>query len=391
MTDADTTTTEASSQQGLRVGVIGDVHGHAKELYEMLGAMEAHGVDRIILLGDLVDRGPKSKDCLRIGLTCEFEARDGSHRKVEVVKGNHEDAYARVARKEPKPGCKRVHGPEEAGLFHSFSKNDLASMHELPVTIRIPELDLICIHGGFEPHCTDPNDHWNCRVRYLDKGGNSLPATRTSETFWADVYDGRFGFAMFGHESHRKPTRYPHAMAVDGEGYQRMHGMIVSNEPGDERFTPFTVKYDQGLVETRIDDSDKADRVHDWRNQSLSWGSLTTGRRQRTIGMTRPRFENYDIAHDIAAVDARAAEFEDEFEDDGGAHEFLYVDDSGQEHEWADLIDLLTESEIETHFTRVPRDEWDDVEDDWETVGDVGIPASWEEIEPGVYRPLFDI
>jgi protein phosphatase len=48
----------------MRVGFIGNVHGQAKALESMVARLEAAGIDRLICLGDLVDRGPDSYGCV---------------------------------------------------------------------------------------------------------------------------------------------------------------------------------------------------------------------------------------------------------------------------------------------------------------------------------------
>ncbi len=72
--------------------IIGDIHGHADELTELLyklGYAEHSGVFRhpsrqIIFCGDFIDRGPYIKDVLRI---CRAMCEDGA---AQAVMGNHE-------------------------------------------------------------------------------------------------------------------------------------------------------------------------------------------------------------------------------------------------------------------------------------------------------------
>ena len=361
----------------MRLGIVGDVHGHAKELIEMLGDLEAYGVDRIILLGDLVDRGPESKRAWRISQEFDFEARDGTFKHFEMLKGNHEDAYARVYYKQSKPGRTDPARCEERSTYASLDHHDLAAMNNLPVSLSVPELGMICIHGGFEPKCTDPSDHWNCRVRYLDGKGDSLPATSTSNTFWADVYDGRFGTAAFGHESHRWPTIYKHAIAIDGEGYNRMHGVVVSDEEGEPRYKPFTVAYGKGPIESKL--VEKAERIHDWRalqtvSHSLGRPIITSSGAQGTFDWykkqppTRPRFETQEEADRRRGFDI------DEWDDDEWGEQVgdIYLDDEGFEHFYEDLRSSLTQEEIDLRFTKLelePLSDDDDGDDDliWST------------------------
>jgi len=67
---------------GGNVWAIGDVHGHADTLKALVGKLNLGPLDRVVLLGDLVDRGPKSCEVLRF-------ARENS--RIFAVKGNHEE------------------------------------------------------------------------------------------------------------------------------------------------------------------------------------------------------------------------------------------------------------------------------------------------------------
>jgi len=67
---------------GGNVWAIGDVHGHADTLKALIGNLDLGPLDRVVLLGDLVDRGPKSCEVIRF-------ARETS--RIFAVKGNHEE------------------------------------------------------------------------------------------------------------------------------------------------------------------------------------------------------------------------------------------------------------------------------------------------------------
>ena len=60
--DAETELQNALDR-GDRVWVIGDVHGHADALENLITELDPNPGDRIVLMGDLIDRGPDSR-CL---------------------------------------------------------------------------------------------------------------------------------------------------------------------------------------------------------------------------------------------------------------------------------------------------------------------------------------
>lgn len=66
----------------VRLAVIADIHGNADALRAVLADIGARGVDRVIVNGDVVNRGPDSVEALSLLL-----ARDG----VSFTLGNHDD------------------------------------------------------------------------------------------------------------------------------------------------------------------------------------------------------------------------------------------------------------------------------------------------------------
>lgn len=228
----------------MRVGVIGDIHGHYREMLSIVRKLERHGVDRIIMLGDLCDRGPSSLRCLRYIQSKTFLDRSGSNVSFECVRGNHEDGYVRAWRKIPKPGRVTVSSPEEPITFRQLPVRLLRWMERLPVLIRVPELNLVCVHGGVTPHreSLEHESDFMLRTRYLNEDGTAYSGL-LGNLFWAEVYDGRFGTIAFGHESHLRPTAYEHAVAVDGEGFNKVHAAVFSDEPRENRVTSFSCPY----------------------------------------------------------------------------------------------------------------------------------------------------
>ena len=69
-----------------RTFVVGDIHGCLDDLYNLLEhARFREGHDRLVLVGDLVDRGPNSAGVLRFARKL----------RATVVLGNHEAAGLR--------------------------------------------------------------------------------------------------------------------------------------------------------------------------------------------------------------------------------------------------------------------------------------------------------
>ncbi|GGC49592.1 metallophosphoesterase family protein [Chelatococcus reniformis] len=85
-----TTATTAAAPPGQRIYAIGDVHGRADLLVQILGLIEADlrraGKPGLIIpLGDYIDRGPASAEVLRRVVEGDFPA------PVHPLRGNHEE------------------------------------------------------------------------------------------------------------------------------------------------------------------------------------------------------------------------------------------------------------------------------------------------------------
>jgi serine/threonine protein phosphatase 1 len=69
--------------------VIGDIHGCADELACLIENLPLETGDRLVFLGDYIDRGPDSKGVVSFLL----ELQEGAANEMVFLKGNHEDMF----------------------------------------------------------------------------------------------------------------------------------------------------------------------------------------------------------------------------------------------------------------------------------------------------------
>lgn len=85
--------TPAATPQGTRVYAVGDIHGRLDLFREMIRTIEADDSSRkpartvIVLLGDLIDRGPESAGV--VALAREW----AQQREIKLIMGNHEEMF----------------------------------------------------------------------------------------------------------------------------------------------------------------------------------------------------------------------------------------------------------------------------------------------------------
>lgn len=136
---------------GQRVYAVGDVHGRA-DLFEILAtAIEADDRERgdseslVILLGDLVDRGPGSANVLK-------QAREWqSRRPLRALMGNHEEMFLDAFTKEDVLRHFLRHGGRETILSYPVDPEVYgeATLAETQALMRaaVPAEDLTFMHG----------------------------------------------------------------------------------------------------------------------------------------------------------------------------------------------------------------------------------------------------
>lgn len=154
-----------------RLFAISDIHGCYDPFYELvIKRINLDKSDRLILLGDYIDRGEKSKEVVDFILDLITKDFD-----ITVLTGNHEamllDSYR---------------NPEMLPLWymnsgmttlHSFGIRDIAEIDKKYVDffseMRYYEIsgNLIFVHAGFNDYAPDPfidshNMIWECRMQY---------------------------------------------------------------------------------------------------------------------------------------------------------------------------------------------------------------------------------
>lgn len=161
---------------GDRVYAIGDIHGRIDLFNSLIGAIEQDDADRgsanttVILLGDLIDRGPNSSAVVA-------RAKEwATHRRLEFIKGNHEEMLiaslvnADVLRGFLKYGGRETimsYGiderfideaePEELQqrMIEAIPNDDIAFLDSFTKLIR--NGDYLFVHAGIRPQT--PLDH----------------------------------------------------------------------------------------------------------------------------------------------------------------------------------------------------------------------------------------
>ena len=144
---------EASVPEGQRVYAVGDIHGRSDLLIALIEAIEIDNRESgvaettVVLLGDLVDRGPDSMNVL--ALAREWQ----KFRTVRILAGNHEEMFLRSFDSVDMMRHFLRHGGKETLLSYGldkreYSRSDLEELQESMIRL-VPQADIDFI-AGFE-------------------------------------------------------------------------------------------------------------------------------------------------------------------------------------------------------------------------------------------------
>lgn len=133
--------------EGQRVYAIGDVHGRLDLFEALIAAIEADDAERgtadttIVLLGDLVDRGPDSAGVIRAA------RKLGQRRKVRILLGNHEEMFLDALESEEVLRHFLRYGGRETVLSYpidpaAYHRAELAEALEL-IRAAVPQEDIM--------------------------------------------------------------------------------------------------------------------------------------------------------------------------------------------------------------------------------------------------------
>jgi uncharacterized protein with NRDE domain len=195
----------ASAPTRQRTIIVGDVHGCATELEWLIDACDVvPGRDRVILLGDLVGKGPRDADVVRVARTNSWQC----------VLGNWDYHVLRVWRGE----IPRSEASAEVGAsFDALSEADFRYLDQLPYTISLPEFGVVCVHAGLRQGVDlerqVPFDMMNMRT-VTASGAPSQAARGEGLSDWAESRTTA-PHVVFGHDATRLLQERAFATGID--------------------------------------------------------------------------------------------------------------------------------------------------------------------------------
>jgi hypothetical protein len=201
-----------------RTVVIGDVHGTLYEFQELLNLVDYKSPHvKIILLGDLIDRGPDSAGVVKLARELD----------LPCVLGNHE---AKLLKWLKNKGSRSdvLDSRDKPAHYYQLSDDDVNYIARMPLYIKLEHLNTVIVHAGLRPNIPLEKQTKDdlCYLRYMDDNQkfvslrtiNKLGSKEAAGAhFWTD--HGPWGFnVIYGHQVWDAPRidRYKDGTAAYG-------------------------------------------------------------------------------------------------------------------------------------------------------------------------------
>lgn len=183
---------------GSRTIVVGDIHGCYDELMELIQKVELQDHDRLIAVGDLITKGPKSREVLELFINDDrLSTVIGNHDLIMRRRWNGENIELKPPQKETNKELKA-----DRDKFTIF-------LNSLPFMIELE--NHIVVHAGLRPqvalHSQTTGDLTRLRTLGPDRESDA-------GTPWYHVYQGD-KTVLFGHWPSPEPRRGPKAIGLD--------------------------------------------------------------------------------------------------------------------------------------------------------------------------------
>ena len=186
-----------------RLIAVGDIHGCHLEFAELLERLELGKDDNLILLGDLVNRGPDSNKVIDLAK---------ANRAISLL-GNHELRLLNFRKTQDTAFQKDT----DQTTAEKLRPEDWTYLEAMPLTYYVEELNTVFVHGGFLP-----NDPWQkqpanivTRIQVIDREGRARKRAECEDCPpWADLWSGP-PFVVYGHTPRPEIYKLKWSVGID--------------------------------------------------------------------------------------------------------------------------------------------------------------------------------
>lgn len=194
-----------------RLIVYGDIHGCYNKFISLRKKINPNKNDIEICVGDIITKG---KDSIK---TIDYIIDNN----IKSVLGNHEDKLLRYL--EHQKSTKKnpiILDNDEQNIINNLTSKHIEYLKSLPIFLKYD--DITILHGGIQNNInldelSKRDKQKILRLRYLDKDENFLALNKEDENsiFWADIYDGKNGFIVYGHQWFKEVKENKYSIGID--------------------------------------------------------------------------------------------------------------------------------------------------------------------------------
>lgn len=215
------------------IGVVGDIHEHDEQFFEIVERFKPDKKRILVSVGDLYDKGFGIDRAEKIA---EYFRKLNDQGIGHVVMGNHEFRHIRTARRNNtwNETLKWVAGWPYSLFFTYANRNRLVVCHAGVTTHHTWE-DLANNTEIFFVRNLDENGKYIPLKWEFDENGKKILTQKRPGKPWHDLYDGRFGYIVTGHDSQSDGTIkfYPYSCNIDTKCYHTgILSCVVYNNMG---------------------------------------------------------------------------------------------------------------------------------------------------------------
>jgi serine/threonine protein phosphatase 1 len=186
-----------------RLIAVGDIHGCHKEFEDLLDKLDLEKDDRLILLGDLISRGPDSGKVVEL-------AREYA---TASLMGNHELRHLNYRRTDDPSHLKKY----DYATMEQLRGRDWDYLEDMKLTYEDEETGVVFVHAGFLP-----DRPWQrqparvvTRIQVVGKDGEPHKRSEMPDApHWSELWSGP-PFVVYGHTPRPEVVRTKWTLGID--------------------------------------------------------------------------------------------------------------------------------------------------------------------------------
>jgi len=194
-----------------RVIIYGDIHGCLDEFIALRKKAKLTKNDIEICVGDILSKGKKDFE------TLQYIMKEN----ILTIRGNNDDIFLRYKRELDAGNIiKSKNYAKTQQTLNKMGSEEFEFIQNMPFFHKIDNLTII--HGGLElrTNLETACEEELClttRIAYLNSQGEYIKEKNITPdcSLWADSYDAREGFIVYGHHVFDEPKESKYALGID--------------------------------------------------------------------------------------------------------------------------------------------------------------------------------